>query len=212
MGRIKRRVTIILILIAIVYLAYSHQDDIKSAAGSMTGSTVYDSKTIPKELSTDPIILFCPQDNCGENLVYLINNSDTVHCAFFDLDVPEVIEALQRKNALIVVDADNFKDVDGKITNIKKDSRSPYMHNKFCIFDNKIILTGSFNPTFNDDKKNNNNAVIISSEYIARNYEDEFQELWNGQFGKGNKVKNPVIILNNTKDNMMIQNYFCPED
>ncbi|MCX6707609.1 MAG: phospholipase D-like domain-containing protein [Candidatus Woesearchaeota archaeon] len=214
MGRTKRRAIITLILIAVLYLVYSNQDSIKSAAESITGNAInnFDSANIPKELSTDPIILFCPRDDCGENLVYLINNSNTVHCAFFDLDIPEVIEALQRKNASVVVDADNINSSKGKITNLKKDNRKAYMHNKFCIFDNKIIMTGSFNPTFNDNKRNNNNVVIISSEYLAKNYEDEFQELWNGQFGKGSKVANPIIMLNTTDRNIMIENYFCPED
>ena len=74
--------------------------------------------------------------------------------------------------------------------------------------DNKnIVLTGSFNPTKNA-YVNDNNIIILQSRYIASNYEDEFNELWNGIFRKGDKVAYPVIILNSIK----IENYFCPED
>lgn len=82
------------------------------------------------------------------------------------------------------------------------------MHNKFCIFDNKIISTGSFNPTYNDNYKNNNNLIIIESDYLAINYESEFEELWNLQFGKGEKVKYKKIDYGN----ITITNLFCPED
>lgn len=82
------------------------------------------------------------------------------------------------------------------------------MHNKFCIIDQRLITTGSMNPTDNDAHKNNNNLLIINSTLLAQNYEQEFQELWQGTFKKGNKNINPKIMLNHLK----IENYFCPDD
>jgi len=82
------------------------------------------------------------------------------------------------------------------------------MHNKFCIIDGKKISSGSMNPTNNCAHKNNNNLLLIDSEILARNYEDEFQEMWNGIFKKGEPVKNPQVQLGEIK----IKNYFCPED
>ncbi len=175
----------------------------------LTGDTTLDSDgQIPSEISKAPIVLFCPRDSCGQNLAYMINSSEKVHCAFFDLDIPEVIGALEMKNALVVVDADNFKAAEGKITNLRKDTRTAFMHNKFCVFDDRMVLTGSFNPTKNGDEKNDNDVIVISSEHLAENYEAEFQELWDGRFGEGDTAGNPIITLNNNK----IENYFCPED
>jgi hypothetical protein len=82
------------------------------------------------------------------------------------------------------------------------------MHNKFCVFDNKIITTGSMNPTVNDNFYNNNNLVIIESGALAQNYLDEFRELRSDVYGKGGKVKNPIVSIGDT----VIENYFCPED
>jgi len=81
-------------------------------------------------------------------------------------------------------------------------------HNKFCIFDGQIITTGSFNPTERGAFNNNNNLVIVRSKYLAENYEDEFNELWQGFFSRGEKVKYPEINVSN----IIIENYFCPED
>ncbi|MFH1399472.1 MAG: phospholipase D-like domain-containing protein [Candidatus Woesearchaeota archaeon] len=91
---------------------------------------------------------------------------------------------------------------------VKHDNRSALMHNKFCIIDNRVIFTGSFNPTNNCAYRNNNNMLIIHSRYLSENYEAEFQELWSGTFGKGNPTPYPVIYLNGKR----IENHFCPED
>ncbi len=82
------------------------------------------------------------------------------------------------------------------------------MHNKFCIVDSKKVTTGSMNPTPNDANKNNNNLLIFSSKIISQNYEDEFNELWQGTFKKGVSVKAPRILL----ENIFVETYFCPED
>jgi phosphatidylserine/phosphatidylglycerophosphate/cardiolipin synthase-like enzyme len=151
--------------------------------------------TAVKETNGSIEVYFCPRDNCSQQLISLINSANSsVQCAFYELELPEVIDALKNKNAEI-------------ITNIDRNSSS-LMHNKFCIIDNKAVATGSFNPTENGDKYNNNNLVIIHSKYLGQNYKDEFNELKSGQFGKGNNARYPAIYLNSTK----IENYFCPED
>ena len=50
--------------------------------------------------------------------------------------------------------------------------------------------------------------VVVESGYLALNYWDEFQELWNGTFGAGRQVKYPKVMLSGKK----VENYFCPED
>src|SRR3989344_5701744 len=169
-------------------------------------------KTILKEFSSSPEIYFCPKDGCDEKLADFINSANRfIHCAFFDLDLENIIQALKEKSkkidVKIVVDEDNYKLVKD-LDFVKKDNRGAYMHNKFCIFDNKKEFTGSFNPTIRDAYYNNNNIIIINSEYLAENYEKEFSELWNNIFGSGNNAEKPAFYLNGKR----IENYFCPED
>ncbi|MFH2027820.1 MAG: phospholipase D-like domain-containing protein, partial [Nanoarchaeota archaeon] len=153
---------------------------------------------------------FCQQENCSNYLLKLIENSRfSVHCAFFDLDLPEIINTLDKKDDLdvkLVIDNENN---DGIIGNrVKYDTSSQYSHNKFCIFDDNKIITGSFNPTSRGNYKNDNNIVIVESKNLAENYEDEFIELWDERFGEGEEVNTPVIYINNIR----IENYFCPDD
>ena len=49
---------------------------------------------------------------------------------------------------------------------------------------------------------------MFESPLMAKNYEDEFQELWKGIFGKGPKTAHPIILRNG----MRMESYFCPED
>jgi len=156
---------------------------------------------------------FCPRNNCSLHLTTAINQSlERVHCAFYDLDLEDVLNALRWKIAettmdiKLVIEEDTY---DAYLPEgyVRTDKNSGYMHNKFCIFDDKKISTGSMNPTYNGNNKNNNNLIIIESEFLAKNYEEEFQELWNGIID-GDNVRYPVIKLNDKT----IENYFCPED
>lgn len=159
-------------------------------------------QSIPEEEGAIEIY-FCPADNCEQKLLNKIQTAEIIHCAFFDIDIPEIITALEEKNASVVIDADNKADI-----LFKADTRSAYMHDKFCIFDSKEIFTGSMNPTMHDATKNNNNILFLNSAYLAKNYEDEFQAMWKGNFGTDAKVKYPKVKINN----ILIENYFCPED
>ena len=127
------------------------------------------------------------------------------------MDLKDLITAIAKKShnadVKVVVDHGNY---DGQIKGdgIKIAKSKQYMHNKFCVIDNNKVITGSMNPTDNGANLNNNNLIIINSNYLAENYEDEFQELWNGIYASGNNVKYNKINTNIG----IIENYFCPED
>ncbi|MBS3131194.1 phospholipase [Candidatus Woesearchaeota archaeon] len=168
-------------------------------------------RILPQEYGIAPIAMFCPEQDCGGNLEFMIESSrESVHCAFFDLDLENVIMALAKKSkeadVKIVMDSDNYdRQIKG---NVVLDDRNQLMHNKFCVFDKSAVWTGSFNPTHNGNERNNNNVIVLYSGILAQNYEDEFGELWNKTFSSGQKTKNPRIIFNNKK----IENFFCPDD
>lgn len=167
---------------------------------------------IPKENSHDPIILFCPDDDCEANIVALLEQSqNSIHCAFYDLELNKIISTLTKKSSevdvKIIFEKNNY---DEQIVGnrIRLDNNPYYMHNKFCIIDNHIVWTGSMNPTQRGAYQNNNNIIVLYSKKIAENYKDEFQEMWQGTYKGGDLVKNKEIKINNIK----INNYFCPED
>ena len=215
--------------------------DIKDIGNNIVNKEVQ-SKVVQENFDT-PLIYFCPRFNCSAVMVDLITNAKkSIHCALFDLDLYEIIEALDEKHNTInnngignnekidikiVVDNDNVEEIEksyGKDLSfdedgfVKIDNSNQLTHNKFCIVDGKYITTGSFNPTINGNIKNNNNLVVVQSYYLAENYEEEFEELWNGYFGRSNKNKQTKVKYNRiesnkgTNDEIVIENLFCPDD
>ena len=52
------------------------------------------------------------------------------------------------------------------------------MHHKFCIIDESIVITGSFNWTSQAVLYNQENILFYENSQIARKYIDEFHKLW----------------------------------
>jgi len=171
-----------------------------------------DPNKIREEINQPPQVFFCRETSCEKIFISLIESAQNyAHCAFYDLDLNDLVIILKEKSKNIdvklVIDSDNYEN---QFNNnmVSLDTKKQYSHNKFCVFDGTTIVTGSFNPTENGETKNDNNIIVIYSQYIAENYENEFQELFSGIFGSGLSTKNKKIILNNNK----FENYFCPED
>lgn len=52
-----------------------------------------------------------------------------------------------------------------------------FMHHKFCIVDDKYVITGSYNWTYYAETRNVENIVISSDSSLIRSYIDEFHRL-----------------------------------
>ncbi|MEA3430777.1 MAG: phospholipase D-like domain-containing protein [Nanoarchaeota archaeon] len=199
--------TLLLVLFSITILI-----TLTACTQEFTGYAIIpDEPVIIEETNIPPKVYFCPEDNCSSHLIQTLGEAnDYVYCALFDLDIPELIDFFKDLNKRIDVKIviDNNNKLEGDYDFIIYDDKSLLSHNKFCVIDGEIITTGSFNPTINGDTKNNNNFVIFYSEYLAKNYLDEFNELWDGIYGKGSPVIYPEIYFNGN----LIENYFCPDD
>ncbi|MBE7704110.1 MAG: DUF1669 domain-containing protein [Cyanobacteria bacterium SIG28] len=85
------------------------------------------------------------------------------------------------------------------------------MHNKFYIFDNKKVLTGSANLSHTDMSGfNSNSFLVLDSTDIAKIYKNEFEQMYNGKFHteKHTTSKNKKIKLNQID----IEILFSPQD
>ena len=167
---------------------------------------------MPHETAKNSEVYFCPREDCSKVFESHIKSANfSAHCAFYDIDLKNIINSLAKKSKTadvkVIIDSSNYNE-QIKGDGVRLDDDKQLMHNKFCVIDNNVVITGSFNPTDNDNNYNNNNIIVIYSRILARNYEDEFNELWNGKFGQGAKVENPALKINNIR----IENYFCPED
>lgn len=61
---------------------------------------------------------------------------------------------------------------------VRRDNQSGSMHNKFLLGDGMAVKTGSFNWTKNADERNAENFVILRLLYVVKEYQAEFDRLW----------------------------------
>ena len=52
------------------------------------------------------------------------------------------------------------------------------MHDKFAVFDNHSIITGSFNWTRSASKYNQENLILNRNKIVIKAFKNEFESLW----------------------------------
>ncbi len=92
---------------------------------------------------------------------------------------------------------------------LRTDHEKSYMHNKYCIIDSRIVLTGSLNPTKNGFYKNNNDLLAINSKAVAKAYLADFSSLWNSSNKKGSSLGIDERCFASA-NNISVECFFCP--
>lgn len=128
-------------------------------------------------------------ENIYENIISeLLNAKISVKICVAWINAPmlrETIEELKNKRVnLEIIYDDNMSNLDLKKINsvalypISMDG-SAFMHNKFCVIDDEILITGSFNWTRNA-ARSFENLIIIKRDYgLIKDYLHEFEDLKN---------------------------------
>jgi phosphatidylserine/phosphatidylglycerophosphate/cardiolipin synthase-like enzyme len=62
---------------------------------------------------------------------------------------------------------------------VRQDGNPNFLHDKFIIVDDRIVITGSLNYSTNAEESNDENVLIIDNAEIARLYLQEFARVWN---------------------------------
>ena len=65
----------------------------------------------------------------------------------------------------------------GYIGNINDGSKDKFMHNKFCIIDNNIIITGSYNWSFKARSNDENILVVKNESELVKQFTNKFYEI-----------------------------------
>jgi phosphatidylserine/phosphatidylglycerophosphate/cardiolipin synthase-like enzyme len=180
---------------------------------------------------TDPLTINDPanySNSIEQRLIEFINVSQSsIHIASFEFDLTPVAEALvaahnRGVDVRWVTDNEHGLEADeepgrGQFAmlrnagiEIRSDTRTALMHNKFWIFDGSVVWTGSTNITKNGIFVQDNNAIAFQAPELAVIYEREFQEMWDGQFGprSPSQLTQQSVVVNGTP----IQVIFTSED
>lgn len=145
--------------------------------------------------TTDITVLFSPRDECGKAILGKINAAEkSIELAMYLLTSRVLSQALvmAAKRGVIVrafLDGENARDYYSKANFLKKkgvivklEKGEGLMHNKFCIIDDELVITGSYNWTTSADLKNDEDVIFMNSKEVARIYRIQFEKYWQGTY------------------------------
>ncbi len=137
---------------------------------------------------------FSPRGGCEEAVIDLINHSKrTIDIAIYSFTDRKIARALIKAHnrgvkIRVIIDYGNGKsrycvgpllEKAGIRVRYKRGSGGGLMHNKYAIYDRKILSTGSFNWTSNANKRNDENLVVIKNDtHLIELYQKNFNKLW----------------------------------
>jgi phosphatidylserine/phosphatidylglycerophosphate/cardiolipin synthase-like enzyme len=148
----------------------------------------------------------------------------SIDAALFEYNLESLAAALVRAHergvtVRLALDRENLEDPEeaawaGEIEQagipIAWQETTAFLHSKFLIIDAQLVWTGSWNATVNGTYRNNNNMLRVQVPEIVANYQAEFGQMFEGQFGSHKESLAPYPVV--TLDDMLIENYFSPQD
>ncbi|MBQ7126183.1 DUF1669 domain-containing protein [bacterium] len=170
----------------------------------------------------------CTTSICKE-IVSSINNAErSIDIAIYGYSDIKNLRSALSKAVLRGVKIRLVYDADSKNRNIYPDTKllldiltdnssdfgsyesNSLMHNKFYIFDDKKLITGSANLSHTDMSGfNSNSVIVIESEGVANIYKKEFEQMY---FGKYHNDKTPIHDKSITHGNTSLKILFSPQD
>lgn len=138
-------------------------------------------------------VYFSPDGHIQDRIIKAIDASNfSIDLAIFDFtsqDIKSAFERAKKRGVKICIIADSrqakgaysvIKTLLSEEFNIKivRGKKRGIMHNKFAIFDKRLLVTGSYNWTANAEHFNYENAVFIPDPETITQYQKEFDKLW----------------------------------
>lgn len=156
----------------------------------MTACGCYDKKNNFDQVSNNTVkVFFTPGTGCEKNIINAINDAQTMDIAVYSITHPDITNALiaaHKRGATIriVTDRTQAKGKGSLVTKIKSagipvitNHKHKIEHNKFAVFDDKHIVTGSYNWTTNASKYNSENCIFFDQS--DKEFTHRFEYLWN---------------------------------
>ncbi len=145
--------------------------------------------------STHCEVFFSPDGHVADHLVQLIHEEqESLHVAAYAFSHAKIAEALcdaRARGVKVELIVDPFSLNFCAVKKVAQagvpvwvwnteggDKRNaPLMHDKFCLFGERAVWTGSFNFTKKADHSNQENAILIRDTEIAKKFSSQFQKM-----------------------------------
>lgn len=150
-------------------------------------------------------VYFSPEGHTQDRIIKAIDTSNsTIDLAIYSFTAQEIKSAFERarqRGVKIRIIADSMQSKgahsvvqalidEGFSVKISHGKERGIMHNKFAIFDKRLLVTGSYNWTANAEHSNYENAVFIPNPETIIQYQNEFDKIWNYNNGVSGIIPN----------------------
>ena len=134
-------------------------------------------------------IFFTPGVECENNIIERINRSKKIDIAVYSITNPNITNAIiaaynRGADIRIITDKGQAKVKGAKAEELKSagipvltNKKHKIEHNKFAVFDDVHIVSGSYNWTTNASKNNSENCLFFNQP--NKEYSQRFEYLWN---------------------------------
>lgn len=136
-------------------------------------------------------VYFSPSADCENRIVKAIKESKKeIKIAVYSLNNHKIADAMReaKKRGVSLqiltdsIQASQKSSLALRLLNegfdLKLHSKYKIEHNKFAVFDNALVSTGSFNWTGAAARSNSENCVFLSESDVVKKFSDRFKFLW----------------------------------
>lgn len=145
---------------------------------------------------------FSPSTDCENQIVALINGTKhKLDIAIYSISNPILTHAIENAywrgvHIRIVTDKEQAQQKYSSTSRlykkgipIKINTKYNIEHNKFAIFDQEKMVTGSYNWTLSATKVNSENCLVITrNKKLINTYHTHFEKLWNSYDAQQSKI------------------------
>ena len=146
-------------------------------------------KNVPEPIDNGNVkVFFTPSTDCEKNIVKAIDGANKMDIAVYSITNPAITNSLiaahnRGATIRIVTDRAQAKGKGSLISKIKAagipvltNHKHKIEHNKFAVFDDKHIVSGSYNWTTNASKYNSENCIFFDQS--EKEFTHRFEYLW----------------------------------
>ena len=158
---------------------------------ALTACVSVNSTSIPenKILDNDIKIFFTPGIECENNIIDRINKSNKIDIAVYSITNPDITHAIivaykRGADIRVITDRTQSKGKNSLVDTIKKsgiptltNKKHKIEHNKFAVFDDNYVVSGSYNWTTNASMYNSENCIFFKQP--NKEFSHRFEQLWN---------------------------------
>ncbi len=151
-------------------------------------------------------VFFSPDGGARQRLIRAIQESrtsiDIAVYSFNSLDLAESLFAARDRGVRVrlILDRGEYRTGGAAARAIQKNNLpmrllgmrdQSLMHDKFAVFDNRLVATGSYNWTGAAEYTNHENLVLLDDRDLVERFQREFERLWHQAERGGSQARVP---------------------